>query len=88
MLISLQKKKIFLVTLLFDLRHPFQRLGLAIAEKGQQILGDNLLGLQAGIFTQRSCNFFFFSYLILICSGTDIVLHHMDLKIIQMMLGI
>jgi hypothetical protein len=39
---------------------------LAIAEKGQQILGDNLLGLQAGNEPD--------------CSEKDIVLQHMDLN--------
>ena len=44
----------------FNLRHPVQRpvdWRLTIAEKGQQILGDNLLGLRA-FFIKRSSNLF------------------------------
>ena len=44
----------------FNLRHPVQQpvdWRLTIAEKGQQILGDNLLGLQA-FFIKRSSNLF------------------------------
>ena len=71
---------------------------LAIAEKGQQILGDNLLGLQAGNEPDLYQTFvpFFVSFIHIqilvsicsICSETDVVLHLIYLKIIQMMLGI